>query len=309
MMDERNFNGPEFFCKCKAKSARKVTGSFFYAAWFLLVGYGPETTYKPMSSRAISILFNRTGRLKGRLYQRLFHFFCLRKALPGVLFTVLSFTGATGTPAAGLPAFGESLPVKITVFTARYNAARNIVNLHWVTVMEKNNESFVIERSLDSTHFVVIGKARSVGNSRQSQHYYFEDPKPVGGEMFYRLREIDSTGKQYLTGVISAYKPINKLELTGVAPSDDGSRLNFAVISPGLSAANVVVADISGHVLRSYHLDMKEGANLQSIYTGDLKAGVYFLQVNDKKGNGSVMEKFTHKAAGAGRLTPEDKLF
>src|SRR5690606_11381183 len=118
----------------------------------------------------------------------------------------------------------------------------------------------------------------------------------VGGEMFYRLREIDSTGKQYLTGVISAYKPINKLELTSLATSDDGNRLNFAVISPKASAANVVVADISGHVLRSYYLNMKEGANLQSIYTGGLKAGVYFLQINDKNGNGSVMEKFTHKA-------------
>ena len=75
----------------------------------------------------------------------------------------------------------------------------------------------------------------------------------------------------------------------------DGNRLNFAVISPETSTANVVVADISGHVLRSYFLNLKEGANLQSIFTGNLKAGVYFLQVNDKSGNGNVMEKFVHK--------------
>lgn len=219
-----------------------------------------------------------------------------KKAMVFILLFAIGMPAAWASSLHRNDAFNEILPVKITVFTAKYNAARNIVNLHWVTVMEKNNEHFLIERSLDSLHFMVIGKARSAGSSQQAQHYYFDDPKPVGGKMFYRLREIDSTGKQYLTGVIVAHKPISKLELTGLSPSGDGNRLNFAVISPKDSKANVVVADIAGHVLRSYYLNMKEGANLQSIYTGNLQAGVYFLQVNDKNGNGSVMEKFTQKA-------------
>lgn len=223
-------------------------------------------------------------------------FAVLRKFALSMLCFTCSVSVIQAAPQVPKPIFNKILPVKITAFTAKYNAERNIVILHWVTVMEKNNEHFLIERSLDSVHFMVIGKARSTGNSDQAQHYYFNDPKPVGGKLFYRLREIDSSGKQFLTGAVTAYKPISKLELTGLSASDDGNRLNFAVISPDTSAANVVVADISGHVLRSYYLNMQEGANLQSIYVGDLKAGVFFLQVNDKNGNGSVMEKFTHKA-------------
>lgn len=211
------------------------------------------------------------------------------------LLILISFSPGKASATPYQPKFNKILPVKITSFTAKYNAERQIVSLHWVTVMEKNNEHFLIERSLDSLHFVVIGKARSSGNSHQAQHYYFDDPKPVGGKMYYRLREIDSSGKQFLTTVISAYKPISTLELTGVQSAENGNRLNFAVISPVASSANIVVADISGHVLRSYFLNLKEGANLQSIFTGNLKAGVYFLQVNDKKGNGNVMEKFKHE--------------
>jgi hypothetical protein len=194
--------------------------------------------------------------------------------------------------------FNKKLPVKITILTAKYSAARQVVSLHWVTTMEKSNEHFAIERSLDSIHFVVIGKARSVGNSHVPQHYYFDDPRPVGGKMYYRLREVDSSGNQFLTTVVSAFKPITKLELTGVHSSDSGMELDFVVISPEVSSANVVVADIAGHVWKSYFMKMKKGANLQSIYTGDLKPGIYFLQVNDRSGNGSVMGKFTHKASG-----------
>lgn len=201
---------------------------------------------------------------------------------------------------AGSPGFNiplpvyTALPVRITLFTAVYVADRQVVNLHWVTTMERNNEHFVIERSLDSLHFNEIGMARSVGSSHVTQHYYFEDPKPVGGRMYYRLREIDSSGKQYVTPVISAYKPVTKLEISGIRPSVDGTQLTFAVVSPKKSTASIVVADISGHILKSFLTETKEGANLERIYIGDLKPGIFFVQVNDRNGNGSVMGRFTH---------------
>ncbi|TAM93383.1 MAG: T9SS type A sorting domain-containing protein [Chitinophagaceae bacterium] len=198
-----------------------------------------------------------------------------------------SFSGGMGPK--------KILPVRITLFTAKYEPSRQVVSLHWVTATEKNNERFEIERSLDSTHFLVIGTARSIGYSRSPQHYYFDDPKPVGGEMFYRLREIDSSGKQFQTPVISAYKPITSLELTGIRSVNKNTELHFAIISPKPTYANVLVSDISGHVMKTFVVKMKEGANMESIYVGDLKAGVYFLQVNDTTNEGTVMGKFIHK--------------
>lgn len=209
--------------------------------------------------------------------------------------------------ASGIPVKGEAirsevkinkyLPVRITSFTAKYVAERQIVNLHWVTTMEQNNEHFIIERSLDSLHFTEIGQARSIGSSHVAQHYYFEDPKPVGGKMYYRLREIDSSGLQFVTPVIEAYKPVTKLEVSAIHPSADGKQLNFAVISPKNSTASIVVADISGHVLKSFLMKTKMGANVQRMYIGDLSSGIFFLQVNDREGNGSVMGRFTHTLA------------
>lgn len=187
------------------------------------------------------------------------------------------------------------LPVKISTFTAKYEPVRQIVSLHWVTAFEKNNEHFLIERSLDGVHFVVIGKAKSIGFSHIPQNYYFDDSKPLGGKMFYRLREIDSSGKQFQTPVISAYKPITSLELSSIRSVEKETQLQFAIISPHESIGNIVVADISGHIRKSFQVKLKEGANLESIYIADLKPGIYFLQVNDTDGNGPVMGRFDHR--------------
>lgn len=210
-------------------------------------------------------------------------------------FIVINFCRASSLSGRWTPR--KILPVKITLFTAKYEPSRQVVSLHWVTATEKNNERFEIERSLDSIHFIVIGTARSIGYSRSPQHYYFDDPKPVGGKMFYRLREIDSSGKQFQTPEISAYKPITSLELSGVRSVNKNTELHFAIISPKSSYANVLVSDISGHVMRTFMVKMKEGANMESIYVGDLKPGVYFLQINDTTNETSVMEKFIHKVS------------
>lgn len=217
------------------------------------------------------------------------------KILVAFVFIGIIFNNFSRASSFAGPVHKKILPVKITLFTAKYEPARQCVSLHWVTATEKNNERFEIERSLDSVHFVVIGTARSIGYSRTPQHYYFDDPRPVGGEMFYRLREIDSSGKQFQTPVISAYKPITSLELAGIRSANKNTELHFAIISPKSSFANVLVSDISGHVMKTFAVTMKMGANMESIYVGDLKPGVYFLQVNDTTDEGTVMEKFIHK--------------
>lgn len=214
----------------------------------------------------------------------------------GLLTTLLFLSFQGGIQAAVTPFyFNKTLPVKISLFTAMYNPEQRVVLLHWVTVNEKSKQQYIIERSLDSLHFIVIGRTESLGDADEPQHYYFDDPKPVGGKMYYRIREIDPDGKQFLTNLVSAYKPITQLELAEVRATRQGDELNFAVISPEASTATILVSDIAGQIKKTFLLVMKEGANLKSIYIGDLQPGIYFLQVNDKEGGGSVMTKFTQE--------------
>lgn len=187
-------------------------------------------------------------------------------------------------------------PVRILGFTAQYAPESQSVNLHWVTKGERGKVQYIIERSLDSLHFRMIGETESSGNSQKQQHYYYYDSHPVGGNMYYRIREIDTSGSQYLTPVIKTYKPITGLELAHALLSADGNELNFALISPDSSHSSLLIADVEGHIKASFVLTLKRGANMRSIYTGNLTPGIYFLQINDQDGGGSVMKKFIKKA-------------
>jgi len=184
-------------------------------------------------------------------------------------------------------------PVRITSFTAVYNPSQRTVNLRWVTASEADNERFVIERSLDSLHFENIGETQSAGNSNSTQYYYFDDNRSPSGKLYYRLRQQDNNGKEYVSTVISAYKPITQLELTDIHFAPEKLEVSFAIISPKASAAGIILADISGKVLRSFYTTLPQGASFKNIYVGDLQAGIYFLQVNDRNGGGSAIKKFT----------------
>lgn len=184
------------------------------------------------------------------------------------------------------------LPVRILSFTAKFQPEQGTVIVHWATARERMNVRFQVERSLDSLHFTTIGETKTLTNNPNSQQYYFYDTHPIQGKLYYRLREIDVDQNQYLTQVVSSISPITHLQLTNVAPVREGLQLNFAVISPDSSDANVLVADIGGKVLKSFPMHLAEGANMKSIFIGDLTPALYFLQINDLHGGGSVIEKF-----------------
>ena len=188
-------------------------------------------------------------------------------------------------------------PVRIIAFTAKYAPESKAVNLHWVTAGEKQQVQFIIERSLDSVHFKMIGETRSSGNSDEQQHYYFSDSRPGSGTLYYRIREIDKKGMQFVTGPSMVQVPIAGMELAQLLLSHNGKELNFAIVSPdSTSASNVLVSDVAGKIKASFVLKLKRGANMHSIYTGDLPPGVYFLQVNDPESGRSVMQKFIKQA-------------
>ncbi|GAA4310730.1 hypothetical protein GCM10023143_19390 [Compostibacter hankyongensis] len=177
--------------------------------------------------------------------------------------------------------------------TAAYNPAQQVVNLRWSTVLEKNNERFIVERSVDSLHFSSIGETRSAGNTETAQHYYFDDPKPIGGTLYYRLREVDADGKEYLSEVVNTSKPITQLEMTSVRLGEDHTTANLEIAAPGTVSASLILADVKGKVLKTFQLSLQRGTVFKSFYVGDLKAGVYFLQLNDHSGGKALLKKFS----------------
>ena len=85
-----------------------------------------------------------------------------------------------------------SLPVTLVSFDAFRQESRAV--LTWATTEETNSDHFEIERSANSKVWHRIGVLASSGESTVRKKYHFEDPAPVQGLNYYRLKMVDKDG-------------------------------------------------------------------------------------------------------------------
>lgn len=92
------------------------------------------------------------------------------------------------------------LPVELMRFTGR--PAPFGALLEWETASEHENIGFAVERSEDGISFRQIGFVSGLGDNDHTQQYRFEDREP-GGTRYYRLRQADADGSEYLSDVVA----------------------------------------------------------------------------------------------------------
>lgn len=86
----------------------------------------------------------------------------------------------------------STLPVELLNFFARCNDEVN--DLHWQTASEHQSKEFIIQRSDGLSDFVDIGVVNGQGNKLVISEYEFTDPRPVSGNNYYRLKQVDLDG-------------------------------------------------------------------------------------------------------------------
>ncbi len=84
------------------------------------------------------------------------------------------------------------LPLDLLSFSAGLNG--KVVDLHWVTASETNNDYFNVERSADGIYWETVTTADGAGNSAIELHYASSDLKPFSGVSYYRLKQTDFDG-------------------------------------------------------------------------------------------------------------------
>ncbi len=86
----------------------------------------------------------------------------------------------------------SATPVELTQFTA--NQKGNSILLNWTTATEVNNYGFEIQRSVGQKSFLSLGFVEGHGNSNSVKNYSYIDNSAEGGNLKYRLKQIDTDG-------------------------------------------------------------------------------------------------------------------
>lgn len=180
---------------------------------------------------------------------------------------------------------------KMKTFEVKYYPQSQSVNLHWSVSAASLPTQYIIERSLDSLNYRMIGELSNPAEI-EGQNYYYTDPDPVGGKTFYRIRTIINEDKQYVTAGFKVRAPISVMKIVHLFLSDEDQEVGFAILSPDSAKANVYISDALGAIKKTRDLQLKRGINRWSLSVDGFKPGVYFLQVNNKEDGNSVMQEF-----------------
>jgi hypothetical protein len=102
------------------------------------------------------------------------------------------------------------LPVLFEDMSINFNNSERRIEFNWATSKEWENSHFEVQRSFQNlNNWTVVGKVEGMGFSDEPVHYKFEDKDLplVGGNLYYRLRQVDYSGTSELTKVLSVRTP------------------------------------------------------------------------------------------------------
>ncbi len=171
------------------------------------------------------------------------------------------------------------LPVELIYFDGQRQD--NKVSLTWATAMEKENDTFIIERATDGINFKPIGQVKGRGDTKTRQEYNFVDNAPAKGINYYRLKQVNKDGKFTYSKIVAVN--IDCLDCVEVNIYPNPSSLGVFRLthnSPLLEKVNVWVTNALG----------------MTVYEGTMSENTFMLNIsNQPKGIYLLSLQFPHE--------------
>jgi hypothetical protein len=181
------------------------------------------------------------------------------------------------------------LPVEFLSFTAQYQSPSKSGLLEWKTAKEWENSHFEIERAVNSVKtWETVGRVEGNGYSDIPVDYtYLDNNLPSsGGNMFYRLKQVDYSGS-FSYSVTKAIKVPSLLGSVGAwntypNPSTKGTEVKVALIQPGLyqdQAIYITLSNLLGQTKSYSTSSPEEISSIVSDWLNTSYSGLYVLDI------------------------------
>ena len=158
--------------------------------------------------------------------------------------------------------------------------------LYWELHEEIGYAGYIVERSLDGEVFEKIGNYRK---NKVKQAYSFSDRETSmikETQVFYRIKALLDNGGEVLSSVIEVHRDgaaeyLHKLYPNPLAQNQN---LNLDFVSQDSRSADLEIRDVQGRLIWTGQENLIEGMNRLALILPDLKAGIYFLQIQTISG-------------------------
>ncbi len=171
------------------------------------------------------------------------------------------------------------LPVELTAFEAEYSPETDMVDLHWSTASERNNDRFELERSTDGVNYEIIKTMKGAGTTDLETHYYTVDPEPFVGVNYYRLNQWDINGNGKYSDVVSVNILDDFYDMLSLFPNPTTGLTDIIFNSYTKGEAILRVTGTDGKVIINTPIESVKGGNKVSVDLSGQDNGVYMIDI------------------------------
>jgi hypothetical protein len=182
----------------------------------------------------------------------------------------------------------DPLPVELSSFSAV--VLDNGVKLNWRTGTEVSNYGFEILRQAQDDKWNVLGFVEGHGNSNSPKEYSFIDENVSGGQLSYRLKQIDTDGQFEYSKIIEVdLGSPQKFELSQNYPNpfNPTTTIRFSLLQSGY--VKLAVYNLIGEKVAELVNGFKEaGIHTINFNAENLNSGLYIYKIES---NGFVQSR------------------
>lgn len=177
------------------------------------------------------------------------------------------------------------LPVQLIDFKAVLK--NKTVDLAWKTTYEKDNKSFLIERSFDGSNFDSIGLVGGHGNSNQLTNYSFSESigaNTTSNLLYYRLKQKDNDDNFTYSDIFSVLNTTNQETIAKnfilIAPNPVTKNTPTEISLTGflpMESVELILEDILGKCVYCTKQTTDKDGTLTFLLNADFPTGEYLL--------------------------------
>ena len=180
--------------------------------------------------------------------------------------------------------FQVALPVQYNYFKGSMAAGKS--NLNWQTASEFDALNYVVERSADGNAFREIGTV-SAKNTVETSNYSFTDANPLSGSNYYRLKQVDKSGKFAYSTIVKLDREKNTGKLMRAFPNPASAGV---ILDHPIAGGNQTIAVYNQAGVLMKQIQPSRNAAQTKVDIRSFSPGVYYAVFQD--GESRITEKF-----------------
>ncbi|HLO53296.1 MAG TPA: SdrD B-like domain-containing protein [Saprospiraceae bacterium] len=176
----------------------------------------------------------------------------------------------------------KPLPIELLRFNGKRNTMFNVNELWWSTIIEVNNDHFLIKRSLNGSDYEDLTKVKGNGTSTNKQDYsYVDDRSDRIGDYYYKLVQVDYDGREQTYGpIIISVEHVGNSSIS-LFPNPTGNFSTLLIDTPIGSLVSGSLLDVSGKLIKEIMVNEITSSEMIEIILNSegLNKGVYTVRL------------------------------